>query len=262
MLQNISDESNPLIDCSKNYKMKFNKVMQPVLMHIRKQKDERRKRIATLLHNPLQNRFYSLNKVNQHKLEQNISHFKLLTVGDNGVGKTCFWAVFATNEFPTEYIPTVFGGYSANLLVEGFPVSFAPWDSAGGDEYSRLRPLSYPHTDVFQVCFSCSDHDSFFNCYKWVQEIREHVENPVLVLQMNKVDLRKSNRWQFVENKIVLIDSDEGEEMARNLGCITYVETSAKDNIGVNTIHEVVIRAKDLSKCITTPSNKKKCQVQ
>ena len=49
--------------------------------------------------------------------------------------------------------------------------------------------------------------------------------------------------------------------MARNLGCVTYVETSAKDNIGIN-IHEVVVRSYYLSKCITTPSNKKKCQVQ
>jgi len=266
MLENISDESNPMITCQQNYKMKFNKVMQQVLIRIRKEKEERWKKIATLKHNPFQNQFYPLNEVKQYKdVKNGLHHFKVVTVGDTGVGKTCFWFVFAGAEFSTmEYIPTVFDGYSASVMVDEEVITFSPWDTAGHDEYYRLRPLSYPSTDVFQVCFSCGDKKSFLNCYKWVQEIRQHVaENTPIILQMNKVDLKNSKSKQlFLENNIALIDSDEGEEMARNLGCITYVETSAKDNIGVNTIHEVVVRAHNLSKCAIPPSHKKKCQVQ
>ena len=268
MLKNISNESNPLVDCSQNYKMKFNNVMQQVRIHIRKEKEERWEKIATMKHNPFQNRFYSLNEVNEfkHNVKNVLNYFKVTTVGSTGVGKTCFWCVFAGVEFSAiDYIPTVFDGYSTNVNVDGEPIAFAPWDTVGSDEYYRLRPLSYPNTAVFLVCFACSDEESFFNCYKFVQEIRQHVtENTAIILQMNKVDLRKSKSecQFFVENNIVLIDSNEGEEMARNLGCVTFVETSAKDNTGMKTIHEVIVRSYNLSKCITTPSNGKKCQVQ
>ncbi len=79
------------------------------------------------------------------------------------------------NAFPGEYIPTVFDDYAANIMVDGKVVSLGLWDTAGQAEYDRLRPLSYPGTDVFLVCFSIASPSSYESITaKWIPEIKEH----------------------------------------------------------------------------------------
>ena len=101
-----------------------------------------------------------------------MQNFKLTVIGDSSVGKTCMLISYTTNAFPGEYIPTVIETYEANVMVDGIPVQLNCHDSNGSDEYDRLRPLAYPNTKVFLICFAVNNRRSFQNVRdKWAPGI-------------------------------------------------------------------------------------------
>ena len=70
-------------------------------------------------------------------------------------------------------------------------MELALWDTAGQEDYDRLRPLSYPDTDVILICFSIDSPDLFRNITdKWVPEVNHHCPNVPIILVGNKMDLR------------------------------------------------------------------------
>src|SRR3989338_8127363 len=100
---------------------------------------------------------------------------KCVVVGDGAVGKTCLLISYTTNSFPEEYVPTVFDNYSATLMCDNRAISLGLWDTAGQEEHDRLRPLSYPQTDVFLLCYSVISPASYKNVQdKWYPEIVHH----------------------------------------------------------------------------------------
>uniref|UniRef100_A0A914VJ08 Uncharacterized protein n=1 Tax=Plectus sambesii TaxID=2011161 RepID=A0A914VJ08_9BILA len=119
---------------------------------------------------------------------------KLVIVGDGACGKTCLLIVFSKDQFPDVYVPTVFENYVADIEVDGKQVELALWDTAGQEDYDRLRPLSYPDTDVILMCFSIDSPDSLENIpEKWTPEgVREVFETATrAALQVKKKKPRK-----------------------------------------------------------------------
>lgn len=97
---------------------------------------------------------------------------KLCVVGDSGVGKTSLLISYTTNAFPSEYIPTIFEQYTANVMIDGRPISLNLNDTNGSEEYDRLRPLQYPDIQIFIVCFAVNNRRSFQNITeKWAPGI-------------------------------------------------------------------------------------------
>ena len=106
---------------------------------------------------------------------------KLVVVGDGGCGKTCLLIVYSQNRFPEEYVPTVFENYIPIVEFHGKLVEFALWDTAGQEEYDRLRPLSYPETDVILMCFAVDYPASLVNVQDKVRRApRCHGRTPEL----------------------------------------------------------------------------------
>ena len=88
-------------------------------------------------------------------------------------------------------MPTVFDNYAVTVMIGGEPYTLGLFDTAGQEDYDRLRPLSYPDTDVILMCFSVDSPDSLENIpEKWTPEVKHFCPNVPIILVGNKKDLR------------------------------------------------------------------------
>jgi len=168
-----------------------------------------------------------------------------MVVGDGSVGKTCLLISYTTNSFPGEYLPTVFDNYNANAIVEGNPVNLGLWDTAGSEEYDTLRPLSYPGTDVFLICFSLFSPDSFENVTKkWYKEITEHAPDTPIILVGTKLDLRQKPEatQSLKEANQEPISAEKGEALSKKIGAKKYLECSALTQEGLAKVFEEAVK--------------------
>ena len=72
-------------------------------------------------------------------MEEAVLELKIVVVGDGAVGKTSFLMSYSNNSFPIDYVPTVFDNYTTDILVDGRCVRLSLWDTAGQEDYDRLR---------------------------------------------------------------------------------------------------------------------------
>eukprot|EP00966_Prymnesium_polylepis_P286253 6612411-Prymnesium_polylepis.1 len=170
---------------------------------------------------------------------------KTVIVGDGAVGKTALLWSYAKGEFPDEYEPTVFDNYSCNLLVDGMPTTLMLWDTAGQEEYDRLRPMSYPGTDVFVVCFSLVNPASLSNVkQKWLPEIKYYCPGAKIVLVGCKSDLRDDPEViaRLARGGKVPVDEADATQLAREAGC-SYMRCSALQFKGLKEVFDRVVWA-------------------
>jgi len=194
---------------------------------------------------------------------------KCVVVGDGAVGKTCMLMSFSNNTFPQEYVPTVFDNYNTAIMVDDTPYNLGLWDTAGQEEYDRLRALCYPQTDVFLMCFSIISPSSFENIkIRWYPELQHHCAGTPCLLVGTKLDLREDAAInEGLRNQgLAPITKDQGETLCKEIGCSGYVECSALTQKGLKQVFDEAARvvvgsstnSHNTSERTTTDSNIKK----
>ncbi|KAJ7753926.1 small GTPase-binding protein [Mycena maculata] len=164
---------------------------------------------------------------------------KLVVVGDGACGKSCLLIVFARGTFPEMYVPTVFENYVTDVDVFGTPVELELWDTAGQEDFDRLRPLSYPDAHIILICFAVDSRDSLDNVqHKWITEVRHFCPRLPIMLVACKTDLRRDARAAAALRQIgqAPVTTEQGSEAAQKIGAHLYRECSAKLGDGVEEV--------------------------
>ena len=173
-----------------------------------------------------------------------MKQIKLVGVGDGAVGKTSMFKCYKDGVFPEEYVPTIFDNYSISLIVDNVNVNLQLWDTAGQEEYARTRPITYPNTNVFLICFSLVSPTSLENIEtRWINEVKTSVPDAEIILVGLKKDLR--DNFNADENKdpnIRPISTEKGLEVAFKIDAREYLECSAKTKENLDAIFEHAVR--------------------
>ncbi|KAL5116462.1 RHO4 protein [Pleosporales sp. CAS-2024a] len=144
-----------------------------------------------------------------------------------------------------KYVPTVFENYITHTPhpPSGKMVELALWDTAGQEEYDRLRPLSYPETDIIFVCFAIDCPNSLENVMdKWYPEVLHFCPTTPLLLLGLKSDLRnKKNCIELLKTQgLTPVTPDQGRAVAKKMGAV-YMECSSKERHGVDDIFDLAV---------------------
>ncbi|KAI5614309.1 rho-related GTP-binding protein RhoF [Silurus asotus] len=164
---------------------------------------------------------------------------KIVIVGDGGCGKTSLLMVYAKGDFPETYAPSVFEKYMTTVNHGGKEIQLNLYDTAGQDDYDRLRPISYQDADLILVCYDVTNPTSYDNVLiKWYPEVNHFCPGVPVILIGCKTDLRKDKEKI---RKLRVLDLDpvtyiKGEETQKQMKATLYLECSAKHRENVEDI--------------------------
>ncbi|KAH1274654.1 Rho GTPase [Aspergillus fumigatus] len=180
----------------------------------------------------------------------NVMRRKLVIIGDGACGKTSLLSVFTLGYFPTHYVPTVFENYVTDCRVDGRSVQLALWDTAGQEDYERLRPLAYSKAHVILIGFAVDTPDSLENVkhkfrLQWIEEANERCPGVPIILVGLKKDLREDPLAieEMRKKSLRFVTSREGSETATQIGARKYLECSSLTGEGVDDVFEAATRA-------------------
>lgn len=132
-----------------------------------------------------------------------------------------------------------------NLIVR-----LSLWDTAGQEDYDKLRPMSYPHTNVFMLCYSTVDYDTAKSIgRKWVPELREHTPEVPIILVGTKIDLRDHRSIKLGDKALT---REDGLQMMNEHMLDGFMECSALSKKGLMECFDECIAA------VVCPTDRKK----
>ena len=155
--------------------------------------------------------------------------FKILTIGESGVGKTCILRRFVENKFLKSHLATIGIDFRTKAVkVYGKAIKLKIWDTAGQERYHNITNQIFKGSDGIILVFDVNDDISFAKIKDWIEQIKSNVSQDEisLILIGNKCDIEER-----------VISKEQGQEMANNLK-IDYYETSALNGTGINEAFE------------------------
>jgi Ras-related protein Rab-1A len=150
--------------------------------------------------------------------------FKLLLIGDSGVGKSCLLLRFADDTYTESYISTIGVDFKIRTIeLDGKTIKLQIWDTAGQERFRTITSSYYRGAHGIIVVYDITDQESFNNVKQWLQEIDRYAcENVNKLLVGNKSDLTSKRA----------VETTAAKEYADQLG-IPFLETSAKSATNV-----------------------------
>mmetsp|Transcript_53480 Transcript_53480/g.48089 ORF Transcript_53480/g.48089 Transcript_53480/m.48089 type:complete len:204 (+) Transcript_53480:164-775(+) len=161
--------------------------------------------------------------------------FKLLLIGDSGVGKSCLLLRFSDDSFTTSFITTIGIDFKIKTVeIDGKRVKLQIWDTAGQERFRTITTAYYRGAMGVLLVYDITDEQSFLNIRNWMRNIEQHAtENVKKILIGNKADCNDER----------VISETRAQELANEYG-IKFFETSAKSDI--NVYESFVTIAKDI----------------
>lgn len=156
---------------------------------------------------------------------------KCVLVGDPSVGKSWLISTYITGKNPEGYIPTLFNNHSKVVSVGDKKYNMTLWDTAGSEEYNKLRSLSFQETDVFLICYAVNNILSFHNSKKWIEELAEY--NVPMILCGTKCDIIDGN----------IVDKGLPTKLSKEYGLYGFMECSSVELINVKRVFDVALEA-------------------
>ncbi|XP_040272069.1 rho-related GTP-binding protein RhoF [Bufo bufo] len=164
---------------------------------------------------------------------------KIVIVGDGGCGKTSLLMVYAKGSFPEQYAPSVFEKYTTSIKIGNKEVCLHLYDTAGQEDYDRLRPLSYQDVNLVLICFDVTSPTSFDNVLiKWYPEVHHFCRGVPIVLIGCKTDLRmdKERLRKLKTAQQEPVTYLQGEATCKSIQAEEYLECSAKFQENVDNV--------------------------
>ncbi|KAL3873222.1 hypothetical protein ACJMK2_036363 [Sinanodonta woodiana] len=154
---------------------------------------------------------------------------KCVVIGDENVGKTSLLMSYATDQFPTQHVPSVFDNYAGSICLSRKQYSLQLIDTHDERRSAENNRCIYHGTDVFVVCFSVVNPESFTNVErKWVPDIRRFMGDVPFIIIGTKADLRQDdnvNRQLQAKCQYPVSYSD-ATKLSKQLGASCYIECS------------------------------------
>eukprot|EP00331_Platyophrya_macrostoma_P003503 CAMPEP_0176424454 /NCGR_PEP_ID=MMETSP0127-20121128/10845_1 /TAXON_ID=938130 /ORGANISM="Platyophrya macrostoma, Strain WH" /LENGTH=213 /DNA_ID=CAMNT_0017805511 /DNA_START=32 /DNA_END=673 /DNA_ORIENTATION=+ len=159
--------------------------------------------------------------------------FKLLLIGNSGVGKSCMLMRYSENSFTTNFFNTIGVDFKIkSIVLDQKNVKLQIWDTAGQDRFRTITCSYYKGAQGIMIVYDITDKESFDSVKGWMSEIEKYAqENVIKILVGNKSDMGDKRRVTF----------EEGQEFARQNG-MSFFETSAKSSTNVDLAFQTIAK--------------------